>query len=785
MAAEAPHAELHPALKRLLAGLRSRIRLYIWVEGLSLAVAWLGLMFWVGFALDYLPVLAGSNEMPRGARFVLLAITGGVLAWVLQRYLLRRVFATLSDHSLALVLERRFTEFKDSLVTSVELTGVSLLDRNFNADMFGHTESEAIAKTSDVIYARVFNYRPVLRSVLAAAGLVISIVIFFAVNSPIASQAAARLVLLQDNKWVRQAKIEILGVDLERPPTPGSTTPMTVPLEFDRGVIKVAKGSNLRLKVRAASGLGVQIVPRTCTVYYRTESNGDYPSENGRVILSKYRETPEGRQFQSEGKPFVGILSSVRFDVVGYDYRVRDYRIEVVESPAVVETLVDLKYPDYMVDLATSSHLPAADQPYVASGTSIPVGTEVTLKFRTNKPLKQALVRNSDTNEEITLAAKADPFKFEHRIPALKESQALEITLTDADNVTMDRPYRVLIAAIVDEPPQVDVAMKGIGMFVTPDVVMPLEGKTTDDYGVAKAWIEILVGEEQPRQLPLTIGKGGAVERKLDFRALRSDNDPLALKPKDKLTIGVNATDKHNLDGGPHLGQGDRRQIDVVTPEELLSQLEVRELGLRRRFEQIVDEMAQLRDSLLRVKASLAGDSKSASEPGEGEPGDKPLTPEQLAQRERELRLLRVQRAVQQSKKSRQETSGVAEAFLDIREELINNRVDTEERKERLKDLIATPLAQIVAAHFPELDRRLVALEKSLDDSASAPGLADASIDQANEVLAEMDKVLQKMLDLETFNELVDLVRDLLKSQDDLLDRTKQERKRQAVEELK
>ena len=43
----------------------------------------------------------------------------------------------------------------------------------------------------------------------------------------------------------------------------------------------------------------------------------------------------------------------------------------------------------------------------------------------------------------------------------------------------------------------------------------------------------------------------------------------------------------------------------------------------------------------------------------------------------------------------------------------------------------------------------------------------------------------QRMLDLETFNELLDIVRDLLGDQEKLLDRTKAERKRQALEDLK
>jgi hypothetical protein len=150
-----------------------------------------------------------------------------------------------------------------------------------------------------------------------------------------------------------------------------------------------------------------------------------------------------------------------------------------------------------------------------------------------------------------------------------------------------------------------------------------------------------------------------------------------------------------------------------------------------------------------------------------------------------------VQRAIQQSQKSVAEVLGVAAGFLGIREELINNRVDTEDRKNRLKGQIADPLNKTCAEQFPKLDERLTALDALLGKAAAAKGVgeagqgADAAIDQANIVLGELEAVLAKMQDLETYNELLDIVRDLLKDQGKLIERTQQERKRQTLEDLK
>src|SRR3954463_10456917 len=123
MASTYPDIALTPDLQSLLTGLRWRIRLYIWAEGIALALIWLGLMFWFGLALDYLPVLIGASEMPFAPRAVLLAANGLALAYILYRWIGRRVLVPLGDRSLALVLERRFGDFHDSLVTAVEMAG--------------------------------------------------------------------------------------------------------------------------------------------------------------------------------------------------------------------------------------------------------------------------------------------------------------------------------------------------------------------------------------------------------------------------------------------------------------------------------------------------------------------------------------------------------------------------------------------------------------------------------------------------------------------------------------
>ena len=86
---------------------------------------------------------------------------------------------------------------------------------------------------------------------------------------------------------------------------------------------------------------------------------------------------------------------------------------------------------------------------------------------------------------------------------------------------------------------------------------------------------------------------------------------------------------------------------------------------------------------------------------------------------------------------------------------------------------------------FPELDRQLKDLEQKLTDPAASDQAVDAAVQQADDILLELDKVLQKMLELETFNELMNIVRSLIEDQEQLIDKTKKARSSEALELLK
>lgn len=834
MATAAKQPPLAPRIRSLLRGLRWRIRLYTLVQGLALLVCWIAIMFWVVLFFDFVPVRFGATELPMVVRAGLLVFVGVGSAYILYRWVLRRTFASLADHSMAILLERKHGQFHDSLLTAVEMHEHPDHAREFNADMLEHTGAEALASAPDVRLRRVFRWMPLVWSCLAAVLLGGSLGLFAALDAHGENfeQAVDRIYLLDDRPWERLAYLEVVGITRwtidYQPPDPDEKidaakdyrprlSPVQVPFDDDKTVY-VASGSNPRLAVRAE--VIEHEAPGDVVLWWRTDNN------RGRKPLTAEPESRDGYQYYTlTQSPLKAIDKSLRFEARGYDFRTPEHRIEVVKAPQISDVEFIYARPDYLVD-EERSIFQTIRGPLIA-GTQVPRGSRVTLVATANKRLIEAYVYDLATKRtelidclaegeqvRVIKGQQGQPDRTEIRyvIENLTRDVALEWMLVDADGLVTETPHPMGLTVRDDKPPQVEVAVRGIGSAVTPDVRFPIAGRIADDYWIDRAWLEVQVGSNTPRQLAVPIQRGTFDEEQMALFDVKADDNvhhwidmrdernreenPLQLTPGDKITIATVAGDRYDLDGfdleaNPHVGVGDRYQIDVVTPDELLSILERRELEMRRRLEQIVEEITQMRDSLVRVKTDIAAISTAADAPEDeptedaaAEPGDKKLSPEEAARREEALRRLRVQQAVNQSEKSRGETRDVARNLLNVVDQLENNRVDTDDRQERLRDQVANPLLALVAGEFPQLDNRLAALNDSVNapsplDVKSATEVADNAIAQADDVLLKLDGVLQKMLDLETFNELIELVRALIDEQDELTDETKTVRKNQ------
>jgi len=727
-----PAAKLDPHVQRVLAGLRLRIRLYVWVQVLAAVAVCLGGAFWASLALDwFFEPAAPIRILALGAVAVLLGI-------VVFRSILARAFVPLSDRNMAMLLERRFPELGDGLLTAVELVDCDLDAAGCNRAMLERTTRSAAASARQVRAGAVFNPAPLGRSVILAVVGGLSIAIFAALAPEATRVWARRSLLLSEELWPRQTRLAVVG--------------------FPGGRAKVARGADFEVRVRA--DVSMPRVPSTVDVYYRSEDGSA-----GRRSMNREGVARPGRDaFQEYSCMFQSVLAPMELDLVGGDARIRGLRLDVVENPTVEELLIECRYPDYTA--RGTRRLP------VIGLMQIPVGTHVRLEGRANKDLLRveivsALEQGGSAPKSVAIAEHAaDRRHFACDLGVLAADETWLVTLHDTDGIRSRQPLRVALAAVPDEAPKLAVQLAGIGTEITPKARLPVVGRASDDYGLARLWFEYAVDQHAPGEVPIATLEGNLteypVEAALDVRRLAV---PGGVQPGGKLEMGLKAVDRSDLAGGPHVGTSQRWVLDVVTPERLQILLQSRELVLRQRFEMIIQEVTDTRDTLLQIQFEEAPASAGVAPEGV-EPGAEPTDPRaDSPERQRGVRLLRCQRAVDNCRKNAQETLGTAEAFDDVRLQLINNGIDKEEYKNRLGKGIAEPLRTLAEEEFPEWEKRLVALREALGDATLGPRRREEARRQADVILSVMNQVLARMIELEDFNEVIGILEEIIRAQ--------------------
>ena len=157
---------------------------------------------------------------------------------------------------------------------------------------------------------------------------------------------------------------------------------------------------------------------------------------------------------------------------------------------------------------------------------------------------------------------------------------------------------------------------------------------------------------------------------------------------------------------------------------------------------------------------------------------------------------MRTQQIGLQAAKTSEELQGIATSLDDLLEEMANNRVDSIDRSERIGGGVRDPLRAIVAGDLTLLRSQISGIEKriasgdaKLADAGGTPTAGTAvtadvavAVETSERVLLQLTAVLEKMLDLESFNEILDMVRELIDSQEGLIEKTKKEQKTRVLD---
>lgn len=782
-----------------LRSVRGMLRRYVLIQAALMVVCWVILLFWLGGLIDYLPVTLGSNETPRWVRAGLLAIMAAGAVWAIVFWALPRIFARIQNRSLALLIEKHFPQLENHLVTAVELSehteAADVSDVQAHRAMLARVHSQLEERIHAVQPSDLFNWQPIWGvGVATAFGLVVTGLAVLSAPQWMEFWAK-RLFTLADNPWPRTAMLRADGVQLQLPAFTGQLSNERRVVPFLDGLVRVPQGAAVMLQISAESE--TKKVPDVCTLFYETDDGS-----RGRANLRRIGSPQNGwQQFAIDGPPLDGIADNMTLDVIGLDARLRDLQLEVVEPAVITNLRVECIYPQYLLE---SLSRPQSETLAYRNGMKVPEGTQIALVGEANcnlslvqfsqkatspaEPDSQTDDPDESSDEETGLvihSVEPTENRFRIELGRISSSMVTEIRLFDAYGLASDSIPRYLLAVQRDTSPEVATRLKGIGNAVTENAIMPIVGTVEDDNGVASIFARVANDKNESIDLPIPPLSGIELETEIDLQKLAADGS-FSVAAGDTLGIVVTATDFFDLNDQPHLGGGMPKQLSVVTEDELLVRLDREELELRQRLELIVVELEQLRQVIQMIATSQNAESAmhiadlkdfvSLQQDGTDEDA------EAAAQRQRML-VFRAQQSVLQGDKSSQELAGVADRVENIRMQLQNNRIDSYDRQTRLQEKVHDPLASLLENEFQRLAGDLIEMQTAVM-SAQGGKQANQSLGSLDAVLVKLYAIKESMLDIEDFNEIIDLVRGLLEDQDKILQATEEAQRAKILELL-
>ena len=387
-------------------------------------------------------------------RVALLAAALAVVGFFAVRHLLKPLLRTITNEQLALYLEERNPEFEGSLIAAAEF-GPNVTFRGRQAEIIDSILQEAIRRVERFDLRKAIDLRRFRKYGLVA--------LLF---------GGAYLAL-------GLALPELVGARLMRILTPWKPTPEEVaarqtaelklqPLVFtlSRGDGEMLRGSAFELEA-ACSRAPAE------SVRFHFRSFGVRGSDSPWRVLPM-QELEKLHTFQAQ---LPDVNEEFEFFVSSGPFKSDPHRVGVYD-PLVVKAFESVtKYPAYM-------QLPDRVDSGETPDLSAPVGSHVTLKFITNRPLQSGSLlweKREPTPGQIEPAHKSI---LTASFP-VSENVTFRYAISDVSGQVLESAAPVSVTAVVDRPPAVKLLKPGPAVDGNPLSEVAFLGEVSDDFGLA------------------------------------------------------------------------------------------------------------------------------------------------------------------------------------------------------------------------------------------------------------------------------------------------------------
>jgi hypothetical protein len=707
-----------PVVSRLSA-LRTAMMAWFVVDGLSrLFLIGIGLCV-VDLALDWFFRFDISQRIVMGGLIL------AALAWTAYRRLVRPLSVRVSDDALCLQVERVNKPLADSLISALQFSRMKDFEqRGMSAVMVRETVLLGTRSAERLPFKRILDRGKFWRNAIL---LTVALVVVLASAGVI---VAAGTGLLADNAlsiWFRRNVLFDSSVLW-----PQNT--YLIVQRVENGRVKFPRGEDWTqvVEVRADS----KVVPESIYIDFR-QSRGNSGQPMKRI---------SERQFEAV---FSNVIEEFEFRARGGDAVSPWIQVNLVETPAVDMLHLLVTPPKYTGEKVVE--LPAGKGPYF-----VLKGSSLKLSGKANKLLAEASLVIEGKQHPLELSQGTD-FSGQVAAKDLLAGQYV-LDLHDTENLTSRRPTAFGLRIRADREPRVRTKLIGVSGMVVPRARIPLNARISDDYGVTSVEVKYLWRDDVAQttnegKLPLPATKELLQKTEFAFDDLL-DLEPLKIPTGTSLNFHVAVLDNDDV-SGPNLGKSSDFLLRVVTEEELRTDLLRREKEQRQEFERLLKNEEDL---LTDCKALQAGVTAAAS----------------LGQEQKDL-LMQFQR---RQKVIGANVATIADRLSGIVIEILNNRIDDPAGKleKRLREDIIRPMGEIAELGVPSVVTELDKARRLSGEVAPRGEALQAAVTRQQEIVDQMQEVLRHLVKSEGYQEAVNLLYEIQKSQQDVFDKTVKEK---------
>jgi len=795
--------DLPPTIRGLLGRVRLRLRRDALLAGVSTVACGFALLVWGTLGLDTGWFQLQRMELPVGLRSMLLVLLIPAVLLLFARRVLYPLLRSIGDHDVALLVERRFPQFQDRLVTAVESSRGLPVDGPLSMEMLRRVISEAELQAATVQEADLFETRRLRNLVIATAVLLCSILIPSMFNPGLPQRWWNAFVLCEEVYWQRTTLVHVAAIAQPddrrvefRPMDEGSRTlvyrhPRSADLELEFSIPE--QDSETGRTWIVPDRIRVDVIRRDGSRSRAWVNSSD--GRRYRFFVTQLREP-------------------VQIEVLAGDYRnLQPWLVEIVNVPGLDSIRLQCVYPEY----TGWNQLRETAVTVTGSELPLPEGTAFELAARAAKPLQSARIlterfeiegdrassrvvffdgrvepvtgpaligsdgvtiqagfRVLTTSESETLgAAGAAGADGDRQLLNILPNTSLRFALHDMDDVKSASPETLRISGVRDVPPVVVAQLTGIGNSITKRARIPVAGRLRDDYGLQSARFEFQVDDEtgwRPRNFR-TVPQPGSTDfslsRGVDEAFEYFEVQPLELSEGQSLTLSVVAADV-NPSPGPGQTRSAPLAFQIVSDDELLSILYTREIGLRTRFEEVIGQLEDIRRDLefhqqVAVRADAAGavaaetDVASLSTCGS--------------------------RSSNSLRRQSNELNAIIESFEEIVRQLVNNAIPLH-NAETMQAGIVDPLKQARDVAVPQVDRAVAAFRTAVTERVPVAELAKRSEAEIAGLITALRAILDNVRDLAEFHEALRDLKQLSEEQQRLMEETKRLMKNRLLDDL-